>query len=140
MFRTFLSMLALSVFVALPAQAAGATQSPAVNRPPVKPDAVIVNLTTATTTDLETLPGIGARTALRILEYRQKNGQVAHFTSRLNPPTGVRPDAPAVPLLLLSRSHPHPLTDSRPLPSTRLVHRDAEPGPAGHADNRPSPL
>ena len=84
MFRTFLSMLALSVFVALPAQAAGATQSPAVNRPPVKPEAVIVNLNTATTKDLETLPGIGARTALRILEYRQKNGPFKKVEDLMN--------------------------------------------------------
>jgi competence protein ComEA len=84
MFRTFLSMLALSVFVALPAQAAGATQSPAVNRPPVKPEAVIVNLNTATTKDLETLPGIGARTALRILEYRQKNGPFKKIEELMN--------------------------------------------------------
>ena len=33
-----------------------------------------VNLNTATSTQLETLPGIGAATAQRILEYRQKNG------------------------------------------------------------------
>lgn len=33
-----------------------------------------VNINTATATQLETLPGIGARTAARIVEYRQKNG------------------------------------------------------------------
>lgn len=33
-----------------------------------------VNLNTATSVQLETLPGIGAATAQRILEYRQKNG------------------------------------------------------------------
>src|SRR5688572_8056514 len=33
-----------------------------------------VNLNTATPAQLETLPGIGAATAQRILEYRQKNG------------------------------------------------------------------
>ena len=33
-----------------------------------------VNLNTATSAQLETLPGIGAATAQRILEYRQKNG------------------------------------------------------------------
>ena len=33
-----------------------------------------VNLNTATSAQLETLPGIGAATAQRILEYRQQNG------------------------------------------------------------------
>lgn len=33
-----------------------------------------VNLNTATAAQLESLPGIGARTAALIVEYRQKNG------------------------------------------------------------------
>ena len=33
-----------------------------------------VNLNTASTSDLRTLPNIGAATATRIIEYRQKNG------------------------------------------------------------------
>jgi len=33
-----------------------------------------VNINTATTTELETLPGIGPAMAARIIEYRQKNG------------------------------------------------------------------
>ena len=33
-----------------------------------------VNLNTATSAQLETLPGVGAAVAQRILEYRQKNG------------------------------------------------------------------
>ncbi len=36
--------------------------------------AATVNLNTATIVQLESLPGIGTRTAERILEYRQKNG------------------------------------------------------------------
>ena len=33
-----------------------------------------INLNTATATELATLPGIGAKTAERIVEYRQKSG------------------------------------------------------------------
>ncbi|MEQ1574234.1 MAG: helix-hairpin-helix domain-containing protein, partial [Vicinamibacterales bacterium] len=36
--------------------------------------AATVNLNTATIVQLESLPGIGTRTAERIVEYRQKNG------------------------------------------------------------------
>ena len=38
-----------------------------------------VNLNTATSADLQTLPGIGQATAARILEYRQKNGSFKSF-------------------------------------------------------------
>ena len=35
----------------------------------------IVNINTATQTELETLPGIGPSLALRIIEYRKENGK-----------------------------------------------------------------
>ena len=58
------------------ATAAMAAQEPP--RPaPAKPAAEAaapVNINTATSQQLETLPGIGAATAQRIIEYRQKNG------------------------------------------------------------------
>ena len=39
-----------------------------------KSGAAALNLNTATAAQLEALPGIGARTAQLIVEYRQKNG------------------------------------------------------------------
>ena len=43
-----------------------------------------VNLNTATASQLEALPGIGAKTALRIVEYRQKNGGFKKIEELMN--------------------------------------------------------
>ena len=43
-----------------------------------------VNINTATVTDFETLPGIGAKTAARIIEYRQKNGPFRKVEELMN--------------------------------------------------------
>ena len=76
--RVLLMMLAVVAMAALPAAALQKSQAPA-SKPsaaskggaaPIAP----INLNTATQAQLETLPGIGAKAAQRILEYRQKNG------------------------------------------------------------------
>jgi len=69
MFRMFLGALALvACCAATPlAQTGGAVAAPA-------GVAGQINLNTATQAQLESLPGIGASTAQRIIEYRQKNG------------------------------------------------------------------
>ena len=44
----------------------------------------LVNLNTATTAQLQELPGIGPRTAERIIEYRQKNGNFKKIEELMN--------------------------------------------------------
>ena len=84
MFRSALSIVALSCLLcALPS--AAAAQAKAGTRAAAKPSSTaIVNLNTASATDLEGLPGIGAKTAARILEYRQKNGPFKKVEELMN--------------------------------------------------------
>jgi comEA protein len=56
--------------------------APPVASPPGKGN--VVNLNTATAAELEALPGIGASTAARIVEYRQKNGNFKKIEDLMN--------------------------------------------------------
>ena len=60
-----LAIVALSTSTPLAHQTAAGSQAT---------PAPLVNLNTATAADLEKLPGVGPATAVRIVEYRQKNG------------------------------------------------------------------
>jgi competence protein ComEA len=77
-----------ALIVALTIAAPASSQEP--NRParPAQAKAVVapLNLNTATAAELEALPGIGARTAERILEYRQKNGGFKKAEELMNVP------------------------------------------------------
>jgi DNA uptake protein ComE-like DNA-binding protein len=70
MLRMVLSVCTLVGSLAAQPLAAQTTQARADSRS-AKP-AVMVNLNTATSAELETLPGVGAKMAARIIEYRQK--------------------------------------------------------------------
>jgi competence protein ComEA len=72
----------LVLLAAAPA-AAGQQDKPAPARASAAP-AAPVNLNTATQAQLETLPGIGAATAKRILEYRQKSGNFKKIEELMN--------------------------------------------------------
>jgi competence protein ComEA len=66
-------MIAALAAIALSATALTA-QGRATATKTVATAAAPVNLNTATAEQLATIPGVGARTAERIIEYRQKNG------------------------------------------------------------------
>ena len=81
MIRTVLSLVVVSCLLGASASVSVAAQSKA----PAKPaSTAIVNLNTASANDLEGLPGIGAKTAARIVEYRQKNGPFKKIEELMN--------------------------------------------------------
>lgn len=83
MYRTLLSIAALTVFLAAPSPAMA--QSAATARSGAKPAATgTININTASAADFEALPGIGAKTAARIVEYRQKNGPFKKIEDLMN--------------------------------------------------------
>lgn len=63
------------------ASIAQSTAQPAPAQTVAKP---VINLNTATVDQLETLPGIGRKTAERILEYRTKNGGFKRIEDLMN--------------------------------------------------------
>ena len=73
MFRNALSFVAVTALLAAGTQVVAAqTKTPPAAAKPAA--ATVVNINTASATEIATLPGIGAKTAARIVEYRQKNG------------------------------------------------------------------
>ena len=74
MFRSALSIAVLSCLLGVPSVAAAGQAKTTARAAAKPPSTVVVNLNTASPSDLEGLPGIGAKTAARIVEYRQKNG------------------------------------------------------------------
>ncbi len=83
MFRTLVAALALAtISVAVPGAAAQSRPATAqASKPPVSTP---ININTATAADLQRLPGIGAKTAARVIEYRQKNGPFKKVEELMN--------------------------------------------------------
>lgn len=81
---TIVTVLALGVAMSISSPAGAITQEqaqPAASTPPARP---AINLNTATIDQLETLPGIGRKTAERILEYRTKSGSFKRIEELMN--------------------------------------------------------
>ncbi|NOT45603.1 MAG: helix-hairpin-helix domain-containing protein [Acidobacteria bacterium] len=73
---------ALLVLLLAPLPLLAAQSGPSGSTPPAAP--APVNINTASQAQLETLPGVGARTAERIIEYRQKNGAFRKIEDLMN--------------------------------------------------------
>ncbi len=85
MHRTFLSLIAVALLATAQPPAAGAAQQNSSPRGPAKPAVTgVVNINTASATEIVALPGIGAKTAARIIEYRQKNGPFKKIEELMN--------------------------------------------------------
>lgn len=77
-----LAGLVLTLLLALPGAALAQT-TPADTSGVPAPGA-LVDVNAATATELEALPGIGARTAAAIVEYREKNGPFKKVEELMN--------------------------------------------------------
>ena len=85
MFRAVLSLVAVSCLLCGLPSVSVADQTKSAPRSAVKPPSTAtVNLNTASASDFEGLPGIGAKMATRIVEYRQKNGPFKKIEELMN--------------------------------------------------------
>ena len=85
MFRTLLSAVAVAGFLVSQPFMAHAAQTKSSPRSAAKPAVTsIVNINTASAAELEALPGIGAKTAARIIDHRQKNGPFKKIEELMN--------------------------------------------------------
>ena len=62
----------------------GAVPDALAQQPAAMAKSAPIDLNSASVTDLESLPGVGRRTAERIIEYRQKNGSFKKIEELMN--------------------------------------------------------
>ena len=77
--RTLAALAALALVGPPLLASAQSASKPAAAKP-----SAMVNINTAAATELQQLPGIGERTAARIVEYRQKNGPFKKIEELMN--------------------------------------------------------
>jgi competence protein ComEA len=84
--RVLITVLAVLAFAALPmaaAQQKSASPASAAKASAPTPESPL-NINTATQAQFEALPGLGAKVAERIIEYRQKNGNFKKVEDLMN--------------------------------------------------------
>ena len=84
MFRHSLPVLVVVSLLAVSPHAAVAQTATRTSAKTAPASVGVVNINSASATDLEALPGIGAKTAARIVEYRQKNGPFKKVEELMN--------------------------------------------------------
>ena len=86
MFRhAFPALVIVSLLAAAPHASAAQTSSRAkASSANAAASNLVVNINTASATELEALPGVGAKTAARIIDYRQKNGPFKKVEDLMN--------------------------------------------------------
>jgi len=83
MLRSLFSIAAVAALLALLPSSSLAQTRPVAAAAKAAAGAVI-NINTASAAELDALPGIGAKTAARIVEYRQKNGPFKKVEDLMN--------------------------------------------------------
>ncbi len=85
MFRTLLSLVTAASILMVSSPVAAIAQTRPTSHAATKPaTAGPINLNTASAAELEALPGVGAKTAALIVEFRTKNGPFKKIEELMN--------------------------------------------------------